>query len=325
MRNIVALILAVVIWFSAWEQAVAANGQVLGIHILNLYELDQASQLLKTEQTKDSWQYVTVPLSLSDLTKHDEWQSFFDQARDKKLIPVVRLVTKFENGAWQVPRRIDITRQVSFLSQLNWPTSEKHIIILNETNHAQEFGGKLSPEEYAQVLVFASAWAKHAGQNYVVMPAAMDLAATNTGTTLEAFAFLERMIAYDPTVFDLVDVWNSHSYPNPGFSASPTRTEKNSLRGFQHELAFIKQKTGRDLGVIITETGWVATSATTRWLDEYYLYALQHVWSDPRVKGVTPFLLQGAPGPFAGFSFLDQSGQPTSQYLAYQKLLQSND
>ena len=58
------------------------------------------------------------------------------------------------------------------------------------------------------------------------------------------------------------------------------------------------------------------TPYTSRWLTQYYLYALQHVWSHPQVKGVTPFLLKGDPGPFSQFGFIDQNNQPTAQYNA---------
>jgi hypothetical protein len=94
-----------------------------------------------------------------------------------------------------------------------------------------------------------------------------------------------------------------------------------SLRGYQHELAWLKERTGRQLDVYITETGWIDNARTGIWLDQYYRYAFQHIWSDARVKAVTPFVLRGAPGPFAGFSFLDGNGQPTRQYRAYQALL----
>jgi hypothetical protein len=46
-----------------------------------------------------------------------------------------------------------------------------------------------------------------------------------------------------------------------------------------------------------------------------------HVWSDPRVVAVTPFVLRGDPGPFAEFGFLDKNNQPTRQYRALQQAL----
>lgn len=297
----------------------AQEGKVLGIHILHPYELEDAAALIKSSDESSEWRYVTIPLSFADTLKRDEWQQFFDRCRDAKIIPIVRMVTRFENGSWAIPNRKEITDWFAFTSSLNWPTADKHIIILNEPNHANEFGGKLDPEQFAEVLDFSARWATFADKNYVVLPGAMDLAASTGGSTLEAFTYLERMIAHRPDVFEHVTAWNSHSYANPGFSASPERTDKKSLRGFQHELAFIQEKTGRsDLRVFITETGWLNTGLTNRWLPAYYSYAYQHVWSDPRVVAVTPFVLRGDPGPFSGFTFIDRNNNKTTHYQAYQ-------
>ncbi len=291
----------------------------MGMHILNPSELTEAKTLIQTND--EDWHYLTIPLSLNDLEKHDEWQQFFNQARDQKLIPLVRLTSRFENGAWQVPNRKEVTTLVRFLSTLDWPTDQKHIIVFNEVNHAKEWGGRLDPVEYARILRFATDWAHSEQKNYVVLPAAMDLAAPNGSQTMEAFTYLRQVHAADPELFALMDAWNSHSYPNPGFSASPQRTAQNSLHGFEFELAFLKEKTGRDFPVFITETGWVANRQTTKWLESYYTYALEHIWSHPQVVAVTPFVLKGSPGPFSGFTFLDQNNQPTAQYAALQRAL----
>jgi hypothetical protein len=298
----------------------AASGEVLGVHILNTGEVDKADQLLKPN-SNDSWRYVTIPLSLTDLEKKEEWQKFFDVAQEKKLIPIVRLVTKFENGAWKVPNKKEVVELIDFLNELNWPTSERYVVVFNEPNHSKEWGGQVNPEGYAQTLRFASNWAHATNSDFKVLPAGLDLAAPNGSITLEAFNYLDRMYAYDPEIFNYVDDWNSHSYPNPGFSSSPQRNGQNSLQGFKYELDYLKQKTGRDYQVFITETGWSENNTTRRWLASYYQYAIQHVWSDPRVKAVTPFILQGDPGPFASFSFINKSGQPTYQYAAYQEAI----
>jgi hypothetical protein len=324
-RLLVFLVMSMMALFSP-SLAQAQEGSVLGIHILHPDELEPAKQLVAADQeSTDDWHYMTIPLSLDDIEKKGEWQKFFDQAKKEKVIPIVRLVTKFEDGAWKIPNRKEITDQVAFLSELEWPTEQKHLIVFNEVNHAPEWGGTLDPKSYAEVLSFTAQWARSEDLNYVVLPAAMDLAAPNGSTTMEAFNYLEQMLAAEPEVFNHIHVWNSHSYPNPGFSSSPTRTAKNSLRGYEHELAFVKEKTDRDLQVFITETGWVANNATIPWLESYYTYALQHIWSDDRIIAVTPFVLRGDPGPFAGFAFLDRNNQPTSQYLALQNALKNSE
>lgn len=320
MKKLLAFLLAFPLFLFTALPVSAREGEVLGIHILNLYELEAADTLVSVDN-QESWHYVTIPFSLADLQRRDDWQAFFDLAKEKKIIPIVRLVTQPEGEVWRQPNRKEITDQITFLKNLTWPTDQKHIVIFNEVNHAKEWGGTIDPVGYTEVLRFSAQWAHAEQANFVVLPAAMDLAAPNGGSTMEAFTYLEKMLATDPEVFSHIDAWNSHSYPNPGFSASPRLTSQNSLRGFEHELDYLKKKTNRDFQVYITETGWVSTRATSPWLESYYTYALQHIWSDPRVVAVTPFLLQGAPGPFTNFTFLDEQGQPTSQYRALQNAI----
>ncbi|MBW7944072.1 hypothetical protein H3C70_01590 [Patescibacteria group bacterium] len=298
----------------------ARENSLYGIHLMNTGELDKAAELLNPSPNED-WNYVTVPLTLDDLKKVDEWQAFLAKAKEKRLIPIVRLMTRFDNGAWQVPTKKNIVDLITFLSKLDWPTDQRYIIVFNEVNHAKEWSGKIDPQQYTDSLRFAADWAHSEGKNYKVLPAAMDLAASNGGTTKEAFKYLDEMLAYDPQIFEKVDYWNSHSYPNPAFSSAPTKTGKNTMRGFTHELAYLKQKTGRDFQTFVTETGWEDNYTTRKWLGSYYQYTADHIWSDERVIAVTPFVLQGDPGPFSGFSFIDKNGRPTTQYRAYQDVI----
>ncbi|HQM16004.1 MAG TPA: hypothetical protein PLM16_02230 [Candidatus Woesebacteria bacterium] len=303
----------------------AAEVSKLGVHLLSPGDLDYAVRLLKLPDNSDKWHYVTIPLAVKDLSDLKLWQDFFRRCQEMKLIPIVRLATTVENGSWQRPTRFQIVRSFDFLNQLPWPTDERLVIAYNEVNHAKEWGGAVDPLSYTHVLEFVLNWAHTEQANYKILPAAMDLAAPNSTQTREAFSYLSEMLQINPWIFDHIDFWNSHSYPNPGFSASPTNSGQNSLRGFQHELNFIKNRVNRDLEVFITETGWVDNRVTRPWLSQYYLYAVQHVWSDERVKGVTPFLIRGAPGPFAQFSFFDDQDLPTPIFKAVQETILETD
>ena len=256
-----------------------------------------------------------------------QWQDFFDEAFKLKVIPILRLSTRFDSkiSAWAIPTRKDITDMARFLSSLDWHQNEKFIIVFNEVNHAAEWGGQIDPLIYGAILKFTSNWFRSEGKNYKILPAAMDLAASNTADTREAFSYLQSLYNFDNQIFDNVDYWNSHSYPNPDFAASPKKIGQNSIRGFLYELNWLKSKTGKDFEVFITETGWASSYLTNYYLDDYYLYALNYIWSDDRVKAVTPFIMKGSPGPFASFSFFDAAGNPTVQLFSLQKALKSFD
>jgi hypothetical protein len=301
----------------AWGNPVLAQEiSVLGVHILSPHDMKYAVKLLKEDVDTDRWHYLTIPLTLNDLDRLELWQEFFKECQKERFIPIIRLATRAEGDTWIRPNRKQIVQMFEFMNQLAWPTEERLIIVFNEVNHGKEWGGQIDPISYTQILEFTADWAHTETASYLVLPAAMDLAASDSSQTMEAFTYLSQMLAVNPWIFDHIDIWNSHSYPNPAFSSSPERTGQNSMRGFEFELNYLKRKTDKTFKVIITETGWIENRLTRPWLSKYYLYALQHIWSHPQVIGVTPFIVKGAPGPFAAFSFFDENSQPTAMYKA---------
>lgn len=300
----------------------SAQGDVLGIHLLSPAELPQAQKLLQTKDNARS--FVTLPFTYDDLNHKARWQSFLNEAHQANIKPLIRLTTRFENGAWVVPTHADIVAYAKFFTSLDWKDEELTIILFNEPNHAGEWGGTIDPEGYVRIADFAADWFKTEGKKYVILPAGLDLAANNSAKTMEAFAYWKRALAERPEFLEKIDGWTSHSYPNPGFSSNPWKTDKGSLRGYQHELVFLGGYTNKEFPVYITETGWNHDNLTRRNISQYYEVAYRQIWNnDPRIKAVTPFLLQGAPGAFAAFSFLDAQGNPTLAYQVYKSLLSS--
>ncbi len=299
----------------------AIEVEKIGVHVLSPAEFGQAKTMLTAHQSNDRYQYVTLPISISAPFSCDSVRQTLNQAKQNRLIPLVRLTTEFTDQSWQIPTKREIVEAVDCLAQAEWPTDQRHLIVFNEVNHAPEWGGRLDPAGYAKTLQFVSDWAHTSNSQFIVMPAALDLAAPNGTTTRDAFDYLSAMYKAKPEIFDQIDAWNSHSYPNPGFVGRPQDTGRTSLRGYQHELAFLtKLGVAKNLPVYITETGWRATRSNVGKLADYYQYASRYVWSDPRVVAVTPFILRGSPGPFAEFSFLVDD-QPTVHYTAIQKAI----
>lgn len=291
----------------------------LGMHVLHPQEFTSVNQTFSGIRRADEPLYITVPFSLDDRARTKEWQKSFDFARENNIIPIVRLVTHFdsEKQAWAIPTRKDIVQLTAALSRLDWPQEKRHVILYNEPNHAAEWGGTIDPHSFAEMTVFGADWLATEPHEYVILPAALDLAASDTKNTKEAFAYWNEALGSKPEILEKISAWNSHSYPNPAFSSAPGLKGKNRLDGFRHELAFLKKFTTRELPVFITETGWVKTPTTAKNLTSYYRTALSQVWSDDNVVAVTPFLYAGSPGPFAAFSFVDEHGKPTAQWQAF--------
>lgn len=322
MRKYLAVLLFFAVLIVSPMRAEAAEVSKMGIHVMRPEELDNAKTLINYDDSSDQWHYITIPYTLKDLDEPERWEKFFKEARQQKIIPIVRLATEVQGINWITPNRKNVVDQLNMLSRFDWPTDRKHIIIFNEVNHAAEWGGRTDPEDYASMFRFASNWARAIDEEFVVLPAAMDLAAPNGSSTMEAFTYLNRMYAYDKEIFQYADAWNSHSYPNPGFASAPSRNAKNALNGFEYELGYLADKTDSSFEVFITETGWSESNWNRRWLPSYYSYAIQHVWSHPQVVAVTPFILQGSPGPFSNFSFINSEGKPTAQYNAFRSALE---
>ncbi len=323
MRTALCSLLFSLILFCSSTASASAQTAKMGMHILSMEEVQPVRLLLQEQGNEEGdWYYVTIPFTLADLDREYQWQQFFTDAKTLRIIPIVRLATQANDSAWTIPTRKNVVDQLEMLGRLDWPTAERRVLIYNEVNHAKEWDNQINPSQYADLFRFSSQWARSTRKNFIVMPAAMDLAASNSLITRDAFVYLDQMHQYDADIFSYADAWNSHSYPNPGFSAPPQRQARNSLYGYQYELRFLEAKGVASLPVYITETGWEENRLTKKYLASYYKFAFEKIWEpDERVMAVTPFVFNGAPGPFASFSFISAEGKPTLHYAALKKVL----
>ncbi|MFC1653510.1 hypothetical protein ACFL1M_01545 [Patescibacteria group bacterium] len=301
------------------SKAVFARDFGLGVHVLHP---DEINQIIKFRGDSEKY-YVTVPLSLSD-RRSEVWNDFFDKAKKNKITPIIRLTSSFNHGSgyWEVPSKKEVVESVLFISELEWG-SPRIVVLFNEPNHAAEWGGIVDPDSYADLAMFAASWLHTEKKSYLVLPAGLDNAAPNSKFSMDSLLFWDKVFKRQPDLVNWINGWASHSYPNPGFSASPYTKGKQSLRGFEEELAFLRKYSKNDLPVYITETGWKDSRYITPNLISFYSYAMKNIWSNPQVKAVTVFLFQGSPGPFSAFSLLTPEGTPTPQFDAFRLLEKS--
>lgn len=276
--------------------AVANNR--FGIHVLEPEDLLPAAKLVNTQG--GDWGYVTVVLRLNDLNQA-KWQTMFDEMRRRHLIPIVRLATIPENSHWVKPKPEDTDRTVEFLNSLNWVIQNRYVVLFNEPNHAKEWGNELKPHEYAATVKEFHNKLKAASADFFILPAGLDAAAPNSKDTIAATEYWRQMYLADPGIFQLFDGWNSHSYPNPGFSGSVTGTGLGSIRSYLAEINYL----GRfglpgNLPLFITETGWVNTAGD---LTGSFARAFTQIWTQSNLVAVTPFILNYPDNPFSQFSW----------------------
>ena len=304
----------------AIEDPLRVPNNKIGIHILFPAELEDAAKLINHES--GDWGYVTIPIQSGDRDL-EKWQQFMDECKRLHVIPIVRLATEgdyFNTKVWRTPKNEDIIDFANFLNSLSWPTKNRYVIVFNEVNRGDEWGGKANPEEYARLLSYATTVFKAKNHDFFVISAGLDNAAPNEGTTyMNQYDYMRRMHSEVPGIFNQVDGLASHSYPNPAFSQPPTVTTNKSIVSFRYERDLAYALSGKKLPVFITETGWTAETVDDARRASYYTHALSDAWSDEGIVAITPFLLKAGGGPFGIFTFLTAEGKTTKQYDVFAK------
>ncbi len=297
-----------------------------GIHIVDSNDIKDIAPLVNS--AGGSWGYVTLVITEGD-RNIDNWRKQFELLGRLHLIPIVRLATHTEGSGWVAPKMEDADQWTRFLNALPWPTKNRYVIPFNEPNHAEEWGGSVNPEQYSEVFTAIAKSLKETNDEFFILPAGLDASAPNGPATMDEESFLLRAISAKPELFDLLDGWTSHSYPNPGFSGSPYARGRGTLRTYEWELRLLKNLgLKKALPVFITETGWAHRGFDLRsWLlspdtvANYLTIASQTVWNDPRIVAVTPFLFQYQEKLFSMFSWLIPGNrEPYPFYLAYQNI-----
>ncbi|MEI6533390.1 MAG: hypothetical protein WCO06_06135 [Candidatus Roizmanbacteria bacterium] len=266
-----------------------------------------------------SWGYITFVIQENDRDR-GKWQSVFDQLRELKLIPIIRIATQPEGNNWKRPSREDAGEWANFLNSLNWVVKPRYVKLFNEPNHAQEWGGATDAVNYAQIAkVFAEKLKEKSG-DFIIMPAGLDASAPEAQPEhADAGRFIQTMVdTIGKDDFNkLFDAWTSHSYPNPAFAGSPNGYGRKTIRTYEWELELLRGLGIKELPVFITETGWDANNVGRAVVANNFQYVFQNVWlPDPRVKAVTPFILNYQGPPFLGFSWTlpGKSGEFYEQY-----------
>ena len=301
------LFLNVSSWANAIYDPLSVPNNKIGIHILFPEEIESAAKLVNNDN-KGSYGYVTIPIQATDRDRV-KWQKFFDKSKELKVIPLIRVATVPDGALWIEPNNYDLIDFANFLGDLKWPTANRYVIIFNEVNRSDEYGGFVKPEDYADILTNASDIFKNISSDFFILPAGLDNAAPNSPGYMNHLRYIERMLLHRPDLFDHIDGWTSHAYPNPDFSVRPDLSGRNKIDSFKYDLRLIRQFTIKKLPLFITETGWSGKYLSDIQISFYYKHALQKVWSDENVIAITPFLLNAQDGPFSVFSFTGSNGQ----------------
>lgn len=299
----------------AIENPLERPNNKMGIHILFDSELPQAAKFINS--SGGDWGYAIIPIQAGD-KDIVKWQQFMDSAKQQRVIPILRLATEgdyFNTSVWRKPKYEDVIDFANFLDSLNWPTKNRYVVVFNEVNRGDEWGGSANPAEYAELLSFAVTIFKSKNQDFFIINAGLDNAAPREGTKyMNQYDYIQAMNEAVPGIFNQIDGWSSHSYPNPGFSQAPNALSRMGVGSFAHEKQLVKTLSSKDLPVFITETGWTTDVVTDELIAKYYVQTWDTIWSDASIVAVTPFLLQANGGPFKQFTLIKDDGKYTKQY-----------
>jgi uncharacterized membrane protein (UPF0127 family) len=277
----------------------------VGVHILAPEEVGSASKLVNSNG--GDWGYVTVPMR-SDDRDPAKWVKFFNECKSKHLIPIIRIATYPQGSNWVVPDSYDLVDFANFLNDMPWPTKNRYVILFNEPNHSNEWGGQVDPFEYARLLVNAGRIFKERSPDFFLITAGLDMSVPNSTTSTEALKFYSQMTDLLPDWHNWVDGLSVHAYPNPGFSASVYSASKVGITSYRYELKHLQKMGISTKPIFITETGYIGDS-------EFYTPAFNQVWTEPQIVAITPFILFAGTGPFEKFSLLNSNHLPKKSYL----------
>lgn len=278
-----------------------------GIHIAKPHDEDIRKAAELVNGNGGAWGYVTVVMREDELNKA-QWQEHFNMMRELQLIPIVRLATRGEGDNWRRPSADEAKKWGDFLDSLKWPVKNRYVLLFNEPNHAQEWGGAADPYTYAEVAEAFAADLKSRSSDYVIMLAGLDAAAPQQPPRFMDSAYYLDVVIKEmgsDRYQELFCAFASHSYPNPGFVGSPGASGKGTVRSYEVELEQLKRLgVTKTMPVFITETGWDGNAIGRDRAAEYFRNVYENVWGpDDRIRAVTPFILNYQGEPFLKFSW----------------------
>ncbi len=263
------------------------------------------------------WGYVLIPYNVKDYDR-DKWARVFDQLRNKHLIPVIQLHDVDTNDYEK-----QTEKAAEFLNSFLWPIKYKYISVYNEPNDAAFWYQRVDPKEYANILNYTIDTFKKENENFFMLNGAFNVSASDNNTTMDSFEYMSLMNEEIPGIFNKLDGWASHSYPQPNFSGDPKDTGRWSIQAYVDELDYLKNLgVEKELPVFITETGWAhaegeeynSSYLSVDTISEYFKIAYKDVWlKDDKVRAVMPFTIWYE-SPHDHFSWINKDNVPYKHY-----------
>ena len=265
------------------------------------------------------WGYVLIPFWITPKAyTENQWQQFFTLAEKYHLIPIIQLQTK-KFGKDYMEKRL--TDSAKFLNSFYWPSSCRLITVFNEMNALEYYPDGIDPEGYAEALQLAIDIFKKENGNFYMMNGALNTSARTGPRYLDTEDFMISMNNKVPGIFEKIDGWAAHAYPQPEFSGDYYNPpswygKRDQIKSYEWELELLQKHfnvTG--LSVFITETGWAHKEGNNpKWqykdssiTASYYDDAFKNIWGpDDRIKAIIPFIFNH--NAWTNFNWMNDDG-----------------
>jgi hypothetical protein len=232
--------------------------------------------------------------------------------RSVRVQPIVRVATRFDvdTGVWDRPNDQDPARWRARFEQVTFPNRTVWIVPANEPNLGREWGGTVDVPSFVSYMnTFMAVFAD--SDRFEVVNAPLNLSNPHQLPKMQdAFDFLAEMMALDGSIFERLPAWATNSYKVDGFGEGVRFTH----RGYELELEVI----GREMPVIITETGWLNRRSDED-IARVYIQAYNDWQADYRVIAATPLIWDPDVDDHWMFT-LDNKGEVATSNGAYQAL-----
>jgi hypothetical protein len=298
---------------------ILANNK-FGVHTATPTDQDLLLAKELVNSNGGSWGYVTLVIREDDRDTA-RWQQVFDLLREYKLIPIVRIATRAEGGNWRRPQKDDAKGWTTFLNSLNWVVKDRYVVLFNEPNHGQEWGGRVDIESYVEVVTALATLLKESNSDYIPILAGLDVSAPSQMPLYEDAEIFIKKLANNmgnENFSKLFTMWASHSYPTD-FIGPAVDGGRRSPTTYKWELATLrKYGLSNNLAVFITETGWHNTINN---YEQYLKIAYENFWlKDDVVKAVNIFILNYPQSPFTAFSLIDGNNNKSAGFSMIESL-----
>ena len=238
-------------------------------------------------------------------------QRFHDIARNEQCMFIHPIKNSFDDPYWKPLDESTINYFVDLFKNIRPSTKYLYVVLGNEVNRGDEWGGECDPAGYAHIARSAAEKLKLNVPNIQIGLAGLDAYAPNGGFYCSRDYFLREVVKAEPSLInDYIDFQVVHEYPD----ADMTGSLRSLWKSEKAVLADLGVK--KDLPVVISEIGWRRHRGLTDIVAAQRLYhAVERLNAEPQIWAITPFVYKYCGQPFDDFSLVNcDNNMPTTGF-----------